>query len=404
MISVSGVRGIVGESLTPEVVAKFSAAFGTYCEGQAVVIGRDARRSGAMMRDAVAAGLRAAGCEVIDLGVVATPTIQYGVKYHQAQGGIAITASHNPIQWNAMKFVSGEGIFLDAEQGTRLIEIYEKPEIAYVSWDRTGDIRHDPSGVEHHARHILENVDCELISSRQPSVAIDCCNSASTEILRHLLSSLGCSVTTVNCEMTGTFPREPEPTAENLEALCDAVRDQGAEIGFATDPDGDRISIVDEKGVPLGEEYSVTIATDMVLAKGPGPVVANVATTKAVEDVAGRYDCPFHRSAVGEVNVVKKMQDVGAIIGGEGNGGVINPAMQYARDGPAAMALILEGMSRAGRAISQIARDLPRYYMVKAKFPCEPARTSSLLEGVRKHFEGERMDLTDSIKMMREQS
>ncbi len=404
MISVSGVRGVVGESLTPDVVAKFSAAFGTHCGGGTIVIGRDARRSGAMMRDAVAAGLRAAGCDVIDLGIVATPTIQYCVRHHGAAGGVAITASHNPIQWNAMKFIGETGVFLNAGQAKSLIRTYDDGKIDYVQWDRTGDIAEDPGGAEHHAEHILRNVEVDAIARASPKVAIDCCASSASMILQALLKRLGCQAVPINCEVTGTFPRGPEPTAKNLADLCEAVRASGADVGFATDPDGDRISVVDERGMPLGEEYSVTIAADIILQRRPGPVVTNVATTKAVQDLAAKYGCPFHWSAVGEVNVVEKMQALGAVIGGEGNGGVINPSIQYARDGPAAMALILEGMCSSGMRMSQLAEKLPRYHMVKSKFACEPSKSAALLEGVRRHFEGEQIDLTDGIRVIRDSS
>ncbi len=404
MISVSGVRGVVGDTLTPDVVSKFSGAFGTYCSGGRVVIGRDARRSGSMMRDAVAAGLRATGCRVIDLGLAATPTIQYGVTHHKADGGIAITASHNPIEWNAMKFIADTGVFLNAEQGRRLMRIYEGGRIEYVPWDGTGEVTLDPEGAQHHAEHILSNIESDAILERSPKVAIDCCSSVSSEILQLLLERLGCQIVALNCDPTGTFPRGPEPTAENLGSLSEKVIEAEADVGFATDPDGDRISIVDERGVPLGEEYSVTLATEIVLQKRKGPVVVNVATTKAVEDIAKEHGCPFERSPVGEVNVVEKMKETGAVIGGEGNGGVINPAIQYARDGPAATALILEGLCRYGGTLSKLSGRLPKYQMIKRKFPCEASQINALLEGVRRHFEGERLDLTDGIRLMRDSS
>ncbi len=401
MISVSGVRGIVGEALTPDIVSRFSAAFGTYCTGGTVVIGRDARISGRMMRDAVAAGLQAAGCRVLDLGIATTPTIQFSVWSRGADGGIAITASHNPIEWNAMKFIDRTGVFLNGQQGRKLIRTYRTKEVRYARWDGVGEVVDVPDGAHRHAEHILQATDARAISARAPSVAIDCCNSASSGILKLLLERLGCEAIPVNCDATGTFPRGPEPTAANLKDLCRRVVESGADIGFATDPDGDRISIVTEKGVALGEEYSIALATEFVLQQRRGPVVTNVATTKAVEDIAEKYGCPHSRSAVGEVHVVEKMKEVGAVIGGEGNGGVINPAIQYARDGPAAMALILQGLCQSGGKLTDLTRELPRYYMVKRSIPCDAARSKMLLEEVRKHFEGERIDLTDGIRVMR---
>lgn len=404
MISVSGVRGVVGESFTPDVVSRFSAAFGTFCAGGTVVIGRDARRSGLMVRDSVTAGLRASGCKVIDLGIVTTPTIQFSVKRHRADGGVAITASHNPIQWNAMKFIDRTGVFLNAEQGQKLIDIYEHKRIKYVPWDRTGDVIGDPRAAERHANHILGAVDVDTIRGTGFTVAIDACDSASSEILQMLLGRLGCESAPVNCGLTGTFPRGPEPTADNLQDLSEKVVEAGADVGFATDPDGDRLSIVDEKGKPLGEEYSVTMATEFVLGDRPGPVVTNVATTKAVEDIAQKYNCPFSWAPVGEVNVVEKMKKLGAVIGGEGNGGIINPAIQYARDAPAGMALILEGLSRRGERLSDLYKTLPRYFMVKKKIPFDPSSWDALLAVLKENFRGERMDLTDGIRVIRDSS
>ncbi len=399
MISVSGIRGVVGSTLTPDVVAKFSAAFGTYCRGGTVVIGRDARKSGPMIRDAVVAGLRSCGCRVIDLGVAATPTIQFSVRQLNASGGIAITASHNPIEWNALKLIDRTGIFLDAEQGKRILSIYESNDIHYARWNSIGEVVEDPGADERHADRILSVIDTSKVSDRRPAVVIDCCNSAPSSILHLVLERIGCEVFTVNCDMSGAFPRGPEPLAENLDMLSQRVREVGADVGFATDPDGDRISVVTEKGIPVGEEYSLVLASNFVLERERGPVVTNVATTKAVEDVAKKWGCPFYRAPVGEVNVVKKMIEVGAVIGGEGNGGVINPKVQYARDAPAAMALILEGISRSERRISQLVEELPTYHMVKKKIECPPERAKEVLREVESRFEGEEMDLTDGVRI-----
>lgn len=404
MIGVSGVRGVIGDTLTPDVVARFSAAFGTYCKGGTVVIGRDARRSGLMMREAVTAGLTAVGCRVIDLGIVTTPTIQFNVKRHNASGGVAITASHNPINWNAMKFIGPSGVFLNKEQSSKLVHIYRSKSIRYLPWERLGEVLTHSGAASEHVEHILRTIDVEAISSTAPAVVVDCCNSAPSEIMKILLNRLGCETIPLNCEMNGTFPRGPEPTAGSLKDLCRKVVETGADLGFATDPDGDRISVVTEKGIALGEEYSVVLAAEFVLEHRPGPVVTNVATTKAVEDVATRRGCPLLRSAVGEVNVVEKMIQTGAVLGGEGNGGVINPAVQYARDGPAATALILEGLCHFGGKLSVLAERLPRYYMIKKNIPCDPSRSKQLLDLVKEHFKGERIDLTDGIRVIRDSS
>ncbi len=399
MIGVSGIRGVVGSTLTPDIVAKFSAAFGTYCGGGTIVIGRDARRSGPMIRDAVAAGLRSSGCKVIDLGVVSTPTIQFSVTALSASGGVAITASHNPIEWNALKFIDRTGIFLDAKQGEKLLSIYNNNEIRYAPWDSIGELVEDAEANERHANRILRVIDTSKVADDPPMVVIDCCNSAPSGILLAVLEKIGCEVSMVNCDMSGAFPRGPEPLSENLTALSQKVREVGADIGFATDPDGDRVSVVTDRGQPVGEEYSLVIASNFVLEKQKGPVVTNVATTNAVEEVARRWGCDFYRAPVGEVNVVKKMIEVGAVIGGEGNGGVINPKVQYARDAAAAMALILEGVSRSGKKISTIVRGLPTYHMVKKKIPCPPERARIVLKEVASRYEGESIDLSDGVRI-----
>ncbi len=404
MISISGVRGIVGETLTPDVVTRFSAAFGTFCKGEKVVVGRDARASGSMLKDCVTAGLRSAGCDVIDSGTVTTPTIQYLVKERNAQGGVAITASHNPIEWNAMKFIHKTGIFLDQEQARKLIGIYEKNNIKYVPWHKIGKNYGESEGARKHAEHVLKSIDTDSITASQPTVAIDCCNSSSSEILQILLDRIGCTTIAVNCERDGTFHRGPEPTPENLEALSRVVRENDADVGFATDPDGDRLSIIDEKGNPAGEEYSLTLATQLVLQERQGPVVTNVATTKAVEDVASSHGCEFARAPVGEVNVVKKMMELGAVIGGEGNGGVINPSIQYARDAPAGMSLVLQGMCDFEGPISQLLSTLPEYHMIKEKIQFDPTNWEMLLNGLREHFRGQDIDLTDGIRVTRKDS
>lgn len=402
MISVSGIRGIFGETLTPEIVTKFSAAFGAYCEGGTIVIGRDARKSGVVMRDSVVSGLSSAGCRIIDLGIAATPSIQYCVGHYRARGGIAITASHNPIQWNAMKFIDRTGVFLNGSQGERLIGIYRNQGENHASNAGNLDVSREPDGYRHHADHILGVIDPGSLAGRNLKVAIDCCDSASSAILKYLLERLGCRAVPIHCNVTGQFPRGPEPTRENIQKLSKKVVDSGADLGFATDPDGDRISVVDEMGRPLGEEYSVTLATDIVLRERSGPVVTNVATTRAVQDVAKKHCCPFELSPVGEVNVVEKMKEVGAVIGGEGNGGVINPAIQYARDAPAAMTLILQGLSRFGGTMSEFAGELPRYFMVKRKIPCDPSRSEDLLRRVQDHFRGERINTMDGVRIDRD--
>jgi phosphomannomutase len=372
MVSVSGVRGRVGDGLTPEVVARFAAAFGAYAlresgTGQ-VVVGRDSRVSGPMFLHAATAGLMSVGADVVDVGIVPTPTIQLAVEDLGAAGGLAITASHNPIEWNALKFIGSDGMFLDSDQAAGMRVLLDG-DLPRAGWRDLGSLHEDDGAVDRHLERILAIpfLDVERIRARHFRVALDCVRGAGGTIFPRLLDRLGCSVEGIHLETDGLFPREPEPVAANLQELESLVVRTGADIGLATDPDADRLSLVGGDGIALGEDYTLALAARLVLAHRPGPVVTNLSTSRLLDDVATVAGQRLERAPVGEINVARHMQAIGATIGGEGNGGVILPDVHLTRDAPVAAALVLQLLAEDGRSIQEIAREIGRYEIVKEK-------------------------------------
>lgn len=372
MVSVSGVRGRVGEGLTPEVIAHFAAAFGAYAlrrgPGRKVVIGRDSRVSGPMFVRAATAALQSVGCEVVDVGIAPTPSVQLAVEDLGAAGGLAVTASHNPIEWNALKFIGPSGMFLDAEEG-REMRAFLEGEIPRAGWRELGGWEADEDAVRRHLDRILAIpfLDVERIRERRFHVALDCVRGAGGTIFPRLLEALGCTVTGINLETDGLFPREPEPVAENLKELEALVRDSGADVGFATDPDVDRLSLVSEEGRAIGEDYTLALAAKLVLAHRPGAVVTNLSTSRLMDDVTTAAGVPLIRAPVGEINVARRMQAESATVGGEGNGGVILPDVHLTRDAPVAAALILQLLAETGETLAALASGIGHYEIVKEK-------------------------------------
>lgn len=379
MVSVSGVRGRVGAPLTPELMSGIAAALGAHLreveEGRTVVLGRDSRVSGPMFARAVTAGLQSVGCDVIDVGVVPTPTILMAVRHHGAIGGIGVTASHNPAEWNALKLVSSEGIFLDADRSARFREYLVEQDPPRATWDELGCVSTDDEAWSRHLEAILNlpQIDVEKIRDANLKVAVDCVHGAGGPVITELLERLGCELVGIGMEPDGWFPRDPEPTAANLADLGRLVSESGAAIGLAIDPDADRLSLVDESGRAMGEDLTLALGCAAVLARTPGPVVTNLSTSAVVEDVARAFDSRLVRSPVGEVNVARRMQAEGAVVGGEGNGGLILPALHHTRDAPLASALILQHLAEEGLTPSEAADRWPRYEIVKEKisFPRE---------------------------------
>src|SRR5436309_4672420 len=352
-ISISGVRGVVGESLTPTLLTRFAQAFGTYVGAGALVIGRDTRTSGEMVRQAVIAGLLSSGCRVVDLDICPVPTVQLLVRRRGARGGLAITASHNPAEWNALKFINSAGLFLTAAQARQLLDIYHQGEYVKVPGAEMRSVEASAGAIDLHVGAVLDALGPLPVGARRRLRAVvDSCNGAGSIVAPRLLEALGAEVVQINTTPDGLFPRGAEPVPENLGALCDAVREHNADVGFAQDMDADRLAVVDERGQAVGEEYTLVLAARRVLAREPGPVVANRAATQVLDSVARAYGCPVFRSKIGEANVTEEMQRREAVVGGEGNGGAIYPLVNFARDSLVGMALVLHLLADEGRAVS----------------------------------------------------
>lgn len=398
-ISISGVRGVIGDSLKPGLLCRFSSAYATYLGPGAIVVGRDTRTSGQMAKHAVLAGLLSSGVRVVDIDLAPVPTVQFTVNQLRARGGIAITASHNPAEWNALKFVREDGCFLNSYQAQEVLDIYHQQEYRQVTSDAILPVRRFDKAIENHIEEIVRVID--PLSEPHLRVAIDCCNGAGSVMTPRLLELLNCEVIPLHCQPDGHFPRPPEPVPENLGELSQLVVDEDADLGFAQDADADRLSIVSETGHAIGEEYSLALCTLEVLSRQRGPVVVNLSTSKVVEDIARSFDSPVFRSAIGEVNVTEQMMEVGAVIGGEGNGGVIYPPVNLARDSFVAMTLVIHLLRRRKQKLSEIVAELPRYQMIKRVFPGHPHKIQALIQSLQKSYSDETLDLTDGLRISR---
>lgn len=398
MISVSGVRGIFGESITPEIAVKFASHFGIFCDRGKIIVGRDSRISGPEMFHAVSTGLISVGCDVVDLGIVSTPTVLLAVEESDAKGGISITASHNPAEWNAMKFVGENGMFLFPQEAQRFIDSLEEP----IELADSGKLTQDTESTNRHIKKIMNisYLDIEKIKRKNFKVVIDSVNGAGGLISPQLLRDLGCEVIELNSEPTGIFAHTPEPLNKNLKQLEDAVAAHKADIGFATDPDVDRLAIVSENGKCIGEELSLLLAEKFILPKVKGDIVTNLSSSMASEDIAKEFGVKVHRTKVGEINVGKKMKEINSPVGGEGNGGIICPEVHYTRDAPAGMALILGYLAESEKTISRLTSEIPQYYFAKNKIKVAPDQLDSIMAKVPEIFADYKLDHTDGIKVI----
>ncbi len=399
-ISISGVRGVIGESLTPTLLTRFAQAFGTYVGLGTIVIGRDPRTSGEMVKQAVIAGLLSSGCRVIDIGVCPVPTIQLLVRHHRAHGGIAITASHNPAEWNALKFIGGDGLFLNSGKAREMLDIYHQGEYTKVAGAEMREVEEMPGATNLHIQKILEVLGPLPQGAKPLRVVLDACNGAGSLVGPKLLERLGVEVIPINVTPNGLFPRPAEPLAENLGDLCAAVKEHGANIGFAQDMDADRLAIVSEQGIPIGEDYTLVLATLYVLGKELGPVVANLSSSSVLQEVARRFDCPLFLTRIGEVNVTEEMQKENAVIGGEGNGGVIYPRINFARDSLTGMALVLHLLAESGRTITELVNSFPTFSLIKEKLVCPSNKISAVLRMLRHEYAEYPLDVRDGVKVM----
>ncbi len=397
IISVSGLRGIVGETLTAKVAARYALAYEAGLDAGPLVITRDGRASGAMLADAIATAVAARGREVLDAGVAATPTTGVLVRGHKAAGGIQISASHNPIQWNGLKLFGPDGRVISADKGEVVVERYHASQSSDLA-DTEAAVQTVEDTVSDHWSLIKGIVDVERIRAAGFRVLLDSNHGAGSQLGRHLLKELGCQTEIFGGTPDGQFAHTPEPTAANLAEIASQVSGRGAVIGFCQDPDADRLAVIDEEGCYIGEEYTLAICVEHVLRQKVGPVVTNCSTSRMSQDIAEKYGAPFYRSKVGEANVTDLMIEHNAVIGGEGNGGTIDPRVVYVRDSFVGMALLLDAMAAREMKISELAAELPRYEMVKAKVTLGKDQLPAALVALKEHFADAETDDLDGLR------
>jgi phosphomannomutase len=411
IISVSGMRGVIGENLTASVAAEYGCAFGTFLKDDglrpqqkgpgtpsSVCVGRDSRPSGLMLCSGVTAGLCAVGIDVIDLGVVTTPSVGVMLRELGCAGGVIITASHNPIQYNGIKLLLGNGVAPPPDAAGQIRQYFLDKSFALADSTHCGSVTCSERTDATHVTRVLEIVDRESIAAKKFKVVLDSVNGAGGRVTKKLLAELGCEVSAINDEPTGLFAHGPEPTAENLKGLCDVVRTEGAGIGFAQDPDADRLAIVDEAGNYIGEEYSLALAAKYVFSQRTGAAATNLSTSRMIDDVAAEAGGKVIRTAVGEANVAKACIEHDCIIGGEGNGGVIDLRVGPVRDSLVGIALVLQLMAQTQKTIGQLAGEIGGYCMRKDKFAAEPNQAQRILDSARKTFADAKLDTTDGCR------
>jgi phosphomannomutase len=406
MESISGVRGIVGISLTPEVIVRYANAFAEFCDKRPIVVGRDGRITGKMLTNILVSVLLAKGCDVRAIGICPTPTVALETEHSDAQGGIIVTASHNPIAWNGLKFLNADGIFLDADENIALRKFFPGND-KYAEWNNIGIHSSIPEAIDRHidAALSLDSIDIETIKKRKFKVVLDCVNAAGGVIVPALLQNLGCEVIPLYCDVSGIFAHTPEPLPENLTMLAETVRKENADIGIAVDPDVDRLVLIDEKGNPIGEEYSIATVVKYVLSHTQQtelhrPVVINLSTTRAVEDIASAFGTPVVRTPVGEINVAKRMRELNALVGGEGSGGIIHPGAHFGRDAIIGIVIILQYLAEFEKPLSNLRASLPNYFIKKDKVLVGDAEPDTILASIIETIDGNyRINTDDGIRL-----
>lgn len=412
MLSVSGLRGLVGSSLTPPLTARYAAAFGQWLQTQHtdqsnpphVVLGRDSRGSGQMVEMAAASGLIAVGCRVTCLGIAATPSVAIMAEHLNAQGGMVITASHNPIIWNGIKALRHDGVAPPPDQAAQIIAHFNADDVTYAPVEALQPLNHDDTTHRVHVDRVLAHIDADAIRKRKPKVVLDSVHGAGGPAAAMLLKELGVEVVHLYAETTGQFPHTPEPTRDNLVGLTEAVREHGADIGFAQDPDADRLALVDDLGRYIGEEYTLALTALHVLGRDDRPdnpsVAANLSTSRMIDDIAEKAGATVTRTAVGEANVADAMRsNPNTAIGGEGNGGVIWPRVVYVRDSISGIALMLELLAKRGEKLSRTVDTIPSYAIVKEKLDLATIEPRAALDRVREHFASQKVDDQDGVRV-----
>jgi len=398
-IGISWVRGVVGETLAPELVVDFACAFGTFVEGAPVAVGHDSRRSAPMVHAGVLAGLQSCGCDIVDLGLLPTPIIQYAVRSRRLAGGISITASHNDARWNALKFIGRDGMLLNSFQSGQVMDIYHLGEFRKRPWDKLGQIRRDERAAQGYFEFLLDKLDAPRIRKAHLKVVTDCCAGAGGGLVRGFLERIGCTVVALNDEPDGDFPHSPEPNVRNMKGLASVVKSVGADAGFLVNTDVDRVGLVAGGGIPLSEECVLPILADYILDSTPGCVVSTLSTSRMVESAAARHGRKLIRARIGEGYVLQKVVTEKAAVGGEGSGGVVVPKWTRWFDGFASMGLVLECMARRKTTLAELAAGLPRYHMIKGSIPSSSERIYPLLEAFRKSYHSESPNLEDGVRV-----
>ncbi len=401
MVSVSGIRGVVGAGLDPHSIVEYASAYADFCGGGKIVIGNDGRISRDMVKSLVVGTLIAKGFEVIDIGVCPTPTVLYNVKKLNAQGGISISASHNPNEWNALKLLNSNGEFMTPEENQKMLANFKTAQENYKSWNELGKYTKFSEGLKLHMQAALEirHINVGAIRKRKFKVLLDCVNGAGSYVMPEFLEELGCEVIKIDCEKTGIFPRLPEPIPQNLTRTVEAIKKHEVDLGIVVDPDVDRLVLMTENGEPFNEEYTIVQAVKFILSKEKGNVVVNLSTTRAVEDVADAAGCKVYRSAVGEANVVKKMKEVDAVIGGEGSGGVIYPAVHYGRDALVGTALTLQHLLEFGGTMSQLKNSLPQYFISKRKIEIGGKDPDEIIQKLTDKYARAQINTDDGLRV-----
>jgi phosphomannomutase len=399
IVSVSGIRGIIGEGLSAAPALAFATALGTYHQGKPVLLCRDSRPSGLVLRHAVLAGLMGAGCDVIDLGIAPTPTCGLAVARLGAAGAIQITASHNPAPWNGLKMFGSDGAVLSAAKGQEVKEIFDKGQYRQAAWDKLGTLTENTRAAVWHRERVLGLVDAARVRQRGLRVLLDANGGAGGPLGRSLLESLGCAAVVKGGSADGNFEHPPEPLAENLRAVLPLVAREKADVGFVLDPDADRLAIIDETGRYIGEELTLALAVSYRLRQELGPVVINMSTSRVVEDIAREFGVACYRSAVGEANVVDKMRAVGAVIGGEGNGGVIDPRVGWVRDPFIGMGMVLDLLAEASQSLGALVAALPAYTIVKDKYEIAGDGLPGLYAALERRWSDAKANRLDGLRL-----
>jgi len=398
-ISVAGIRGIYPEDLSPEIAYKFGLSYGNFLKEKNIYVGRDTRISGEVLKYSLISSLIATGKNVIDLDIAPTPLVEFAVEKSKNVGGVIITASHNPFQYNGIKFLSKKGTFLNDREGDKLIELYRKGDFKLSK--TPGKIFQDNQIKNRYFEEIYRNVEIEKIKKCNFKVVVDVCQGVGALYTKDFLTGLNCNIEILNEKPYGVFFHDPEPKKETLKQLSKYIEEKKVDIGFAQDPDGDRLAIVDEKGNIVGEELVIAICIKNILEKIKTPIVVNLSTSMVVDYIAKIYGVKVYRTKIGEVNVIEKMKKVKALVGGEGNGGVIYPLVHYGRDSFVAMSLILEYMARKEKKLSEIVSEFPSYFMKKEKYEIEVAKIKKIIEKIKKRYKKEKIDFTDGIKIIK---